>query len=53
MTALRPPMLPVARRARAYFASVVRATESPTIFDPALHGAFALDSPPAPWLDLG
>ena len=32
---------------------MTRATESPAIFDPALHGAFALDSPPAPWLDLG
>jgi len=53
MTALRPPMLPVARRVRAYFAPVARATEAPAIFDPALHGAFALDSPPAPWLDLG
>jgi len=51
--ALRPPMLPVARRVRAYFAPVARATESPAIFDPALHGAFALDAPPAPWLDLG
>lgn len=53
MSALRPPMLPVARRVRAYFAPVARATEAPAIFDPALHGAFALDSPPAPWLDLG
>lgn len=53
MTALRSPMLPVARRARAYFAPVARATEAPAIFDPALHGAFALDAPPAPWLDLG
>jgi hypothetical protein len=25
----------------------------PTVFDPGLCGAFALDSPPAPWLDLG
>ena len=53
MSALRPPMRPVARRLRAYFAPVARATETPAIFDPALHGAFALDSPPAPWLDLG
>ena len=53
MSALRPPMLPTARRVRAYFAPVARATETPAIFDPALHGAFALDSPPAPWLDLG
>ena len=53
MSALRPPMRPVARRLRAYFAPVARATETPAIFDPALHGAFALDSPPTPWLDLG
>jgi len=53
MSAMRPPMLPVARRVRAYFAPVARSTETPAIFDPALHGAFALDAPPAPWLDLG
>jgi len=53
MSALRPPMLSIARRVRAYFAPVARSTEAPAIFDPALHGAFALDSPPAPWLDLG
>jgi hypothetical protein len=46
-------MLPVTRRVRAYFAPVARATGTPAIFDPALHGAFALDSPPSPWLDLG
>jgi hypothetical protein len=38
---------------RAYFAPVNRATETPTIFDPGLSGIFALDAPPAPWLDLG
>jgi hypothetical protein len=38
---------------RAYFAPVNRTTETPTIFDPAASGAFPLDSPPAPWLDLG
>jgi hypothetical protein len=53
MNALRPPMLPVVRRVRAYFAPVARTTGTPAIFDPALHGAFALDLPPAPWLDLG
>jgi|HubBroStandDraft_6_1064221.scaffolds.fasta_scaffold01460_10 hypothetical protein len=50
---LRPAMVPVTRQIRAYFAPVNRATESPTIFDPAGSGVFALDSPPAPWLDLG
>jgi hypothetical protein len=32
---------------------VNRITETPTIFDPAASGSFALGSPPAPWLDLG
>jgi len=50
---LRPAMVPVTRQMRAYFAPVNRTTETPTIFDPAASGAFALDSPPAPWLDLG
>jgi hypothetical protein len=50
---LRPAMVPVTRQIRAYFAPVNRITESPTIFDPAASGVFPLDSPPAPWLDLG
>jgi hypothetical protein len=50
---LRPAMVPVTRQMRAYFAPVNRTTETPTIFDPAGSGVFALDSPPAPWLDLG
>jgi hypothetical protein len=50
---LRPAMVPVTRQMRAYFAPVNRTTEAPTIFDPAGSGVFALDSPPAPWLDLG
>ncbi len=50
---LRPAMVPVTRQIRAYFAPVNRTTETPTIFDPATSGMFALDSPPAPWLDLG
>jgi len=49
----RPPMLPAAHRVRAYFAPVARASEAPSIFDPAALGLFPLDSPPAPWLDLG
>jgi hypothetical protein len=52
-TPLRPAMLPVTRQMRAYFAPVNRATETPTIFDPAAAGVFPLDSPPRPWLDLG
>src|SRR5579863_914137 len=50
---LRAAMVPVTRQMRAYFAPVNRTTETPTIFDPGLSGVFALDSPPAPWLDLG
>jgi len=46
-------MVPVTRQMRAYFAPVNRTTETPTIFDPGLCGVFALNSPPAPWLDLG
>jgi hypothetical protein len=50
---LRAAMVPVTRQVRAYFAPVNRQTETPTIFDPGLYGAFPLASPPAPWLDLG
>ncbi|HEV3308675.1 MAG TPA: hypothetical protein VGZ91_19685 [Candidatus Sulfotelmatobacter sp.] len=50
---LRSAMLPITRQMRAYFAPVNRVTESPTIFDPSISGAFPLDSPPVPWLDLG
>lgn len=51
--AVRPAMVPVSRRARAYFAPVARVTETPSIFDPGKYGLFPLDTPPAPWLDLG
>lgn len=44
---------PVTRRVRAYFAPVNRATQTPVLFDPSQQGAFSLDAPPAPWLDLG
>lgn len=44
---------PIVRRIRAYFAPVNRAAGIPAIFDPAQNGSFNLDSPPAPWLDLG
>lgn len=44
---------PVANRFRAFFAPVDRATASPTFFDPAQQGTFALDVPPSPWIDLG
>jgi hypothetical protein len=51
--AVRPAMVPVSRRVRAYFAPVDRSSETPAVFDPGKYGAFALNSPPAPWLDLG
>jgi hypothetical protein len=48
-----PLTSPILRRIRAYFAPVNRAAGIPSIFDPAQSGSFNLDSPPAPWLDLG
>lgn len=51
--AIRGGMVPLGQRVRAYFAPVNRAAEIPTLFDPAKSGAFALDAPPAPWIDLG
>ena len=44
---------PVTRRIRAYFAPVNRAAQTPVLFDPTQQGAFSLDAPPAPWIDLG
>ncbi|HEX9202169.1 MAG TPA: hypothetical protein VF865_21605, partial [Acidobacteriaceae bacterium] len=44
---------PVTHRVRAYFAPVDRAASQPTLFDPAKLGRFALEAPPAPWIDLG
>lgn len=52
-TPLRAAMVPVTRQMRAYFAPVNRTNETPTIFDPGVCGVFALNAPPAPWLDLG
>ena len=50
---LRAAMIPVTRQMRVFFAPVNRVNETPTIFDPGLCGMFPLESPPAPWLDLG
>lgn len=50
---VRTAMIPIMRRVRAYFAPVNRATAAAAVFDPAKHGEFLLDAPPAPWLDLG
>lgn len=44
---------PVARRVRGYFAPVNRTAQTPVIFDPAQQGGFSLDTPPAPWINLG
>ncbi len=44
---------PVMRRVHAYFAPVNRSTGQPTIFDAAVQGGFAVNAPPAPWIDLG
>ena len=44
---------PVARRVRGYFAPVNRAAQTPVLFDPSEQGAFSLDAPPAPWINLG
>ena len=52
MTA-RQELTVTSREIHAYFAPVDRASGTPTIFDPAQQGAFALDSPPAPWVSLG
>ena len=50
---LRSAMVPVTRRIRAYFAPMDRTAGTPAVFDPGKQGAFPLDAPPAPWLDLG
>ena len=44
---------PVTRRVHAYFAPVNRVAQTPVLFDPAQQGAFSLDTPPAPWINLG
>ncbi len=46
-------VVPVVRRVRAYFAPVNRAAGVATVFDAAQMGEFTVDSPPAPWVDLG
>jgi hypothetical protein len=50
---MTPSTAPVTRRVRAYFAPVNRAAGTPTLFDPAQLGRFPLQTPPAPWIDLG
>jgi hypothetical protein len=53
MTPIRQELAVTAREMCGYFAPVNRTTGTPTIFDPAQQGAFALDSPPSPWISLG
>lgn len=49
----RGPMQQLAQRTRAYLAPVARGTSTPSIFDAAHDGHFALDAPPLPWMDIG
>ena len=46
-------MPPIVGRVSAYFAPVNRTASQATIFDVAQSGSFALNSPPAPWTNLG
>jgi hypothetical protein len=46
-------MSPIVGRVRAYFAPVNRVAGTPTIFDAAQSGAFGLETPPVPWVNLG
>jgi hypothetical protein len=46
-------MSPMMGRVSAYFAPVNRTAQQATIFDAALNGGFALNSPPSPWIGLG
>ncbi len=49
----RAGLRPVARQVRAYFAPVDRVNGPTAVFDPSKNSGFALDDPPAPWIDLG
>jgi hypothetical protein len=51
--AKRSQMAPAARVVRAYAAPVNRDNGFFVAFDPAAQGAFDLDAPPSPWIDLG
>lgn len=53
MSDVMSTMSPMVGRVSAYFAPVNRTAQLATIFDPAQSGAFALNSPPAPWIGLG
>ncbi len=49
----RAGLRPISRQTRAYFAPVDRVNGPTAIFDPSQNGAFELDAPPSPWIDLG
>lgn len=49
----RAGLRPIARLTRAYFAPVDRVSGSTAVFDPSQNSGFQLDTPPAPWIDLG
>jgi hypothetical protein len=49
----RAGLRPITRQTRAYFAAVDRVNGPTAIFDPSQNAGFQLDSPPAPWIDLG
>lgn len=49
----RAGLCPVRRQTRAYFAPVDRTNGPTAVFDPSKDGAFQLDAPPLPWIDLG
>lgn len=49
----RAGLRPIARQTRAYFAAVDRVNGPTAVFDPSQQSGFELDSPPAPWIDLG
>jgi hypothetical protein len=53
MSDVMSTMPPMVSRVSAYFAPVNRSAQQATIFDAAQSGAFALNSPPAPWVGLG
>ena len=48
-----PPSGLISRRVRAYFAPVNRATEAPTLFDPASAAQVMTAGVSGPWIDLG
>jgi hypothetical protein len=52
-TTTLPPLPPIGRSVRAYFAPVDRVHRTPTLFDPSVNGRFSVDAPPAPWVSLG